>query len=172
MIFKSITKLLDQLWIWGGRARPGRPAEWPGASWLAERLDLGALAALAGSIWLQTNAPSMRLAKKTISLSTILPRRCLLRSLWNVSSCLKSNVFGRFQTYMDGFGHVWICSDVFGWVWKCSDTFSPNDSDIFRFRILQSDFEIRFWQNQFLTESIQQRRFYHFLCIVMSCDVL
>ena len=40
----------------------------PGSPWLArsglEQLDLGALDALAVSIWLQTNAPSARLAKK------------------------------------------------------------------------------------------------------------
>ena len=38
-----------------------------------------------------TSVPSTRLAKKSICLSTIHLRCCLLRALWNVSSCLKSS---------------------------------------------------------------------------------
>ena len=100
-----------------GLARPGwlRPCPgrlgWldlkaPGASgspWLVrcglEWLDLGALGALAGSLWTPrallarlgcpTTAPSTRVAKKSICLSTIMFRCCLLHALWNVSSCLK-----------------------------------------------------------------------------------
>ena len=66
-------------------AAPGALA---GSFWLLCAL----LGAPAGSIWLPTITPSTRLApKKTICLSTILLRCCLLRALWNVSSCLKSS---------------------------------------------------------------------------------
>ena len=41
------------------------------------------------------------------------------------------NVFGRFQTCLDGFGGVWKCSDRFGGV--------PIHSDTFRLRIFRSD---------------------------------
>jgi len=66
-------------------ARPGF-ADRPGLSTLA----LGAMQRLAGSTWLLTNAPttapSTRLAKKNIDVQQdVLPRRCLLRSLCNVS---------------------------------------------------------------------------------------
>ena len=104
---------------WAPRARSGRPCWLDPASigslWLPLApllarfglvwLDLAAPAALAGSIclpwsalnaltgsiWLQTTAPTTRLAKKSDLLIDDLPRRCLLRSLWNVSSCLKSS---------------------------------------------------------------------------------
>ena len=90
--FKSSDFLPDRCEL----ARPLRPARatWApsnaqaGSIWLPT-LALGALQRLAGSTWLLTNAPttapSTRLAKKIDVQQDVLPRRCLLRSLCNVS---------------------------------------------------------------------------------------
>ena len=74
-----------------------------GSIWLSCAL-LGALAgsirvpsslldALAASIWVQTIAPTTRLTKKNDLLIDDLPRCCIPRALWIVSSCLKSSVY-------------------------------------------------------------------------------
>ena len=74
--------------IWPRLARSGCPC-CPG--WL----DLAALCAPGRPSWLDLAANDYPIdtisKKKTICLSTILLRCCLLRALWNVSSCLKSN---------------------------------------------------------------------------------
>ena len=71
--------------IWASNAQAG-------SIWLPT-LALGALQRLAGSIWPLTNAPttapSKRLAKKIDVQQGVLPRRCLLRSLCNVSFMLQ-----------------------------------------------------------------------------------
>ena len=74
--------------IWPRLARSGCPC-CPG--WL----DLAALCAPGRPSWLDLAANDYPIdtisKKKTICLSTILLRCCLLRALWNVSSCLKSS---------------------------------------------------------------------------------
>ena len=75
--------------IWPRLARSGCPC-CPG--WL----DLAALCAPGRPRWLDlaaNNCPIDTISKKkTICLSTILLRCCLLRAPWNVSSCLKSSI--------------------------------------------------------------------------------
>ena len=83
-------------------AAPGTLAGsiWPrmapsGCPWRPRWLDLAALCAPGRPNWLDLAANDCPIdaisKKKSICLSTILLRCCLLRALWNVSSCLKSS---------------------------------------------------------------------------------
>ena len=70
---------------WLDLAAPGFLA---GSIWLLCAL----LGAPTGSIWLPNECPIDTISKnRSTCLSTILLRCCLLRALWNVSSCLKSS---------------------------------------------------------------------------------
>ena len=78
-------------------------------------------AALGWLDWVQANAPTTalatRLAKQSICLSTTLSRRCLLRALWNVSSCLKSSnnnkliIIENKKTGVCSDSQLGVCSD-------------------------------------------------------------
>ena len=86
---------------------PGAPWVVPGRPEMVQGLPRATLDRFCvdlGSIWVNaasiaptkapTNAPTSRLAKKkTICITTILHRRCLLRALWNDASCLKSSIY-------------------------------------------------------------------------------
>ena len=71
--------------IWPRMTRYGCPGR---SGWLA--LDAQGAP---GSPWLANDCPIDTISKKkSICFSTILLRCCLLRALWNVSSCLKSSI--------------------------------------------------------------------------------